>query len=112
MAGRGRRRGVILLVILLVIVGLLVVADRVAVGVAESKIATLVAQQTQAQQIKTNGDPDVTIEGFPFLTQVFSGEYDAIDITFNGITAQGVTLSKLDVKATDVSAQMSDLMKG
>ena len=58
-----------LLIVLMVLVGLAVVADRIALGVAEDRAASAL----QTSQDLTH-KPDVTVEGFPFLTQLASGE--------------------------------------
>ncbi|MDJ0345088.1 DUF2993 domain-containing protein [Streptomyces sp. H10-C2] len=74
----------ILLIVLVVLGGLFVAADRIAVSVAENKAAER-AQQTQGLSSK----PDVSIKGFPFLTQVASDKLDDVKITAHDIQAQG-----------------------
>ncbi|MEU9189632.1 DUF2993 domain-containing protein [Streptomyces sp. NPDC048484] len=65
----------ILLIVTIVLGGLFVIADRVAVGFAEDEAA---------DKLKTNeglaSTPDVSIKGFPFLTQVVGGELDEVEI--------------------------------
>jgi hypothetical protein len=65
----------ILLIIIVVLGGLFVIADRVAVHLAQNEAA---------DRIKTNENlaetPSVSIDGFPFLTQVASGELDEIHV--------------------------------
>ncbi len=62
------------LIALLVLLALLVGLDRLAVRVAEARIA---------QQLRSTlaGDPTVKIDGFPFLTQALRGRYTDIQIT-------------------------------
>jgi len=72
----------ILLIIVVILGGLFVAADRIALHFAESEAADK-AQQTQGLSEK----PDVSIEGFPFLTQVASKKLDDVKVTANGITA-------------------------
>jgi hypothetical protein len=62
-----------LLVTLVVLLGLLVVADRVAVNVAEDRVA----QQVQSSG-RLAGPPTVDIGGFPFLTQAVAGDYSDV----------------------------------
>ena len=62
--------------LLVILVGLLVVADRVGRGVAERRIADQVAQRGAKQQ---STRPDVTVGGFPFLTQVLDGSTSRSD---------------------------------
>ncbi|TRO55537.1 DUF2993 domain-containing protein [Streptomyces sp. IB201691-2A2] len=65
----------ILLIVTIVLGGLFVIADRVAVGFAEDEAA---------DRLKTNeglaSAPDVSIKGFPFLTQVVGGELDEVQV--------------------------------
>ncbi|KPI10164.1 Protein of unknown function DUF2993 [Actinobacteria bacterium OK074] len=65
----------IILITVVVLGGLFVAADRIAVNIAESKAA----DRIKATEGLTN-DPSVSIEGFPFLTQVASGSLDDVKI--------------------------------
>jgi hypothetical protein len=101
--GRGVRR---LVIALLVLVVLLVVADRggdyVAERVAADKLKT-------SQNLATT--PDVTIHGVPFLTQFASGKYDHINVTANdvpiGSKSRAAQLSHLDVDLNQVTVSKS-----
>ncbi|MGW4894157.1 LmeA family phospholipid-binding protein [Kitasatospora sp. NPDC004240] len=66
---------------LVVLLGLLVGADRIAVGVAEDEAADQMVKSGRMSQ-----RPDVTIEGFPFLTQVLSMKLDDVRISADGLT--------------------------
>ena len=93
---RRRHRGLwITLGSLITLLVLLVVLDRVAVAYANNQAA----QQIQSQGFPTK--PDVSIEGFPFLTQVLSRNLKDVHITANNVKEGPVTLS-LMVDATDV----------
>jgi hypothetical protein len=65
-----------LLVVVVALLALAVVADRVAVGVAEDRVAGELATKGGLQ-----GTPTVDITGFPFLTQVLAGRYDDVRIS-------------------------------
>jgi hypothetical protein len=65
-----------LLVVLLLLLGLAVAADRFAVGIAEDKVA-----QQLAEKGGLHGTPAVDIAGFPFLTQAVAGRYDDVRIS-------------------------------
>ncbi|MFE7857856.1 DUF2993 domain-containing protein [Streptomyces sp. NPDC057403] len=65
----------ILLIVVVILGGLFVIADRVAVHFAENEAADKV--RTTENLAST---PDVSIKGFPFLTQVASGELDDVRI--------------------------------
>ncbi|MFE7558945.1 DUF2993 domain-containing protein [Kitasatospora sp. NPDC057500] len=91
-----------------VLSGVLVGADRIAVGVAEDEAA---------EQILKSGwmspKPDVSIEGFPFLTQVVSRKLDDVLISSDGLTV-GEGEDKVDLRAfrarlsgVEVSGNMS-----
>jgi len=92
---RRRRWPWIVLATLLVLLVLFVVLDRVAVAYAENQAA----QQMQSQGFPTK--PDVTIEGFPFLTQVAARNIKDVHITATKVPAGPVTLS-LTADATNV----------
>ena len=65
----------IFLIVVVILAGLFVGADRLAVGFAQDKAADeLRSNENLSEQ------PDVSINGFPFLTQVASGELDDVEI--------------------------------
>ncbi|MEU3461620.1 DUF2993 domain-containing protein [Streptomyces sp. NPDC006733] len=72
----------ILLIVLVVLGGLFVAVDRIAVSIAEDKAADR-ARSTQGLSSK----PDISIKGFPFLTQVASDKLDDVRITAHDIQA-------------------------
>ncbi|MFJ4920836.1 DUF2993 domain-containing protein [Streptomyces sp. NPDC088725] len=91
----------ILLVLVIVFGGLLVAADRFAVRFAQGKVADKV-QESQGLDSK----PDVSIKGFPFLTQVVGSSLDEVDINVGGLTA---TAGGHSVKVTEVRAVLKDV---
>ncbi|WUH98154.1 DUF2993 domain-containing protein [Spirillospora sp. NBC_00431] len=99
-------RKVLLALLVLVAVGV-VAADRLGVRVAEDKIGEQVAAQYNLQQ-----QPDVTIHGFPFLTQAIGGDYDHIEVTIDDWTQQGITVTGVKVDMRGVSAPVSEVTKG
>lgn len=100
-----------LIVLLIVLVGLLLIADRAGATVAERSISDQVKEEVAARGV-TSSEPDVTVGGFPFLTQVARGEYDKITIVMRDVQGEGIRLPRLDVEATDVTASMRTLMSG
>jgi LmeA-like phospholipid-binding len=118
---RRRRRGrgllITLIVLLIIVVVVLVAADRLGRSYAERVISDKVAQQVSNQKA-TSEKPDVTIEGFPFLTQVAAGKYHEIKIElahFSGPAGEGgkrINLPLLDIRAQDVRASLSTLQNG
>ncbi|MFI6130916.1 DUF2993 domain-containing protein [Micromonospora sp. NPDC051141] len=117
--GRPRRRGrkvlIGFLVLLVVLAGLLVVADRVAAGVAERAIADQVRQEV-AKQDAQSAAPKVEVGGFPFLNQVLAGRYERISIQLTDVkgSVQGDTVDvpRLDVDARDVTASLDTIRSG
>ncbi|WP_052707099.1 DUF2993 domain-containing protein [Streptomyces rubellomurinus] len=65
---------------LAVLCGLLAGADRIAVGVAEDEAADKLVQSGRMSQ-----RPDVSIDGFPFLTQALSRKLDDVRISSDGL---------------------------
>ena len=108
---RPRRLMTWLVVFVLVVGGLLVVADRVGAYAAERTIAEKVSQQTAQLEIQSS-EPEVTVGGFPFVTQVLDGRYEDIRIVLRDVSRGGVVLPVLDVHAKDVEAELSTLMSG
>ena len=102
-----RRRGVVVLIVLLgLFCALVVVADRVAAYAAETTIASQAAQQMAANDVTSPAQPDVTVTGFPFLTQVLRGRYDQVTIVVDQPTAGGVTFDRITLVATGVHAAL------
>ncbi|MFJ3718822.1 DUF2993 domain-containing protein [Streptomyces sp. NPDC090057] len=97
-------RALRILLVLLVVVGLLfVVVDRVAVHFAEGEVA---------DRLKTtenlSSTPDVSIKGFPFLTQMASGELDDVEVgvkDYEAATGKGSQTIRID----DLRADMRDV---
>lgn len=112
LVGRGGKVGITLIVIGLVLTGVVVAADRLAVNAAEGRISEEVSQELTARNTTTTGDPVVDIAGFPFLTQVFAGEYDKISISVPGPRLNGVLLDDLTLVAHTVTADTSAVLNG
>ncbi|GEB51508.1 MULTISPECIES: DUF2993 domain-containing protein [Streptomyces] len=91
------------LVILLVLAGLFVAADRIAVNLAEDKVAD---KLRSGLDVPSSGDASVSITGFPFLTQVAGGRLEKVEAELSGMTATAgdrqVRLSKVSMTAHDV----------
>jgi hypothetical protein len=74
------------LIVLVVLGGLFVAADRILVAVAENKAA----QQAKITE-GLSSKPHVSIEGFPFLTQVLGGKLDDVKVKAKGLAADSGT---------------------
>lgn len=87
------------LIVTAVVIGLLVVADRVAVVAAQD----VVAGRIQADQ-HLSARPDVSIHGFPFLTQALGGRYGDVTLTMHDLhdTAVAVRTLTVDLRGVHV----------
>lgn len=88
----------ILLIITVVLGGIFVAVDRIAVNMAESQAA----DKIKSSQGLTS-TPEISIKGFPFLTQVMGKELDEVDVSLAGITA---TAGGHSVNVTEVEAEL------
>lgn len=100
---RSRRRGGrglrITLIILVVLAALFVAADRLALHFAESEVADKIKS---SQGLSST--PDVSVKGFPFVTQVVGKELDEVDISLDGLTTS--TTDGQAVRVTELNAQL------
>ena len=102
-----RKALVTCLVLLVVLGGIFIAGDIVGRRVAQNEIAKNVAAQ-----YRLDHTPEVSIKGFPFLTQALDGRYSEIDINVGKLTEQGVRLTDTTVALKGVTAPMSDAMHG
>ncbi|MGH3615141.1 MAG: LmeA family phospholipid-binding protein [Pseudonocardia sp.] len=94
-----------LIITLLILIGVFVAADFVAAAVAESAVS-----RQMREQIGLVDDPSVRINGFPFLTQAVSGQYDSVDIAAQRIRFDELRDLEVRVQLRDVTAPLSELM--
>lgn len=106
MPGRGRKTAIVLVILVVILGGLLVAADRIGLYVAESTLADQAAAEMKARSITSASPPEVDIAGFPFLTQVVAGTYDQVTIAIKAPEAGTVRLEELTVVATGVHAPL------
>ncbi|MBT2488852.1 DUF2993 domain-containing protein [Streptomyces sp. ISL-96] len=91
----------ILLTVAVILGGIFVVVDRLAVNFAESEVA----KRVQSQQGLTGG-ADVSIKGFPFLTQVAAKHLDQVDVTVEGVEASA---EGRKVRISEMTAELHDV---
>jgi hypothetical protein len=108
---RRRRWPVALTILLVILVGLAITADRVAASVADDRIATEVDKELSNRGFST-ASTNVTVGGFPFLTQVAAGEYKEITIDMTEVRGERGRIPQLTVVATGVRADAGDLIDG
>lgn len=93
---RRRRWPIVVLIVVVVLAGLVVIADRVAASYAEHRIGSEIQKQGFGAR------PDVTIYGFPFLTQVAGRHFPHAKLTAKNVREGPVTISRIDGDARDV----------
>jgi hypothetical protein len=86
-----------LVITVIVLAGVLVVADRAALAVAENAAATTLQRSEHLDQ-----RPKVTIEGFPFLTQLAAGHFGAVRVHADGVQV-GDQSARLRIARVDMT---------
>jgi hypothetical protein len=104
-----RRSGclVAVLVLLALVLGVLVVVDRVGVRIAEGRVADQVAARGGL-----SSTPDVQIAGFPFLTQAVSGTYSDIRVHLTAAELGQPAGTRADVSLRGVHVPLTDVLSG
>jgi hypothetical protein len=92
----GSRRARRWVTALVVIVAILVGLDFAARAEAERVLASKIEQEGLTSK------PDVTIDGFPFLTQVASKDFRRVTVTASNVTAGPVTITTVNATATQI----------
>ena len=95
----------IALVCVLGVVAVLIIGDRVAVKFAENKVSDLLVVNAGFEQ-----NPDVTVHGFPFLTQAVRGVYRDIEISGSGLQLGDIKGASVDVDLKGVHLPLSDVL--
>jgi len=99
---RHRVRGsVITMFSVIVLLIVLIIADRVGNAVAENDFAN------QAQQAGLPVRPSVTITGFPFLTQLAQRDFRQVDFSARNVPAGPLEISSITATATGVHVNSS-----
>ncbi|GAA2623330.1 DUF2993 domain-containing protein [Streptomyces axinellae] len=107
------------LVVLVVLAGLFVAADRIAVGMAEDEAADRLKNELD---LPASTKASVSIGGFPFLTQAAFGNLDKVSVDVGSITAStggrqvrltDITMEAREVAfASDLSSAVADHVTG
>jgi hypothetical protein len=96
-----------LLVLIVLLLGLGVAADRVALNVAESQVSTRLGDSGAL-----HGRPAVDITGFPFLTQAFAGRYDDVRIALTAAELGQPAGTRADLELHGVQLPLSSVISG
>ena len=94
-----------LLWVLITLAVVLVVGDRVAVVEADHQVATRIARE---QGLVAR--PDVSIGGFPFLTQAVAGHYDDVKLTLHDLRRGPVVVTRLTARLSGVHVPLSEVL--
>ena len=95
------------LVVVLVLLGLAVLTDRVAHGMAEDRVAAELVEKGGLQ-----GSPEVEIAGFPFLTQALGGRYDDVRIFATAEELGQPAGTRADIALHGVQVPLSSVLSG
>ncbi len=96
-----------LLVVLLLLVGLVLGADRIGEEVAEDQVARVVAERAGLA-----GAPELEFGGFPFLTQAVAGRYEDVRVSLSGADLGQPEGTSADVSLQGVQVALSDVLSG
>lgn len=110
---RRRRRGRILAIVVVVLLALFVVGDRVAVAIAKDQMVKQI-EVSVAESLEPGATPptvkNVTIGGFPFLTQVLFGKFKDIGVTIEGIPTPGPRISQVHANLKGLHVPLGDAL--
>lgn len=95
------------LLALLVLAGLLVAADRLAVRAVEDAVATRLA--TAGGLTAT---PEVDVRGTPFLTQAVRGRYDDVAVRAVDVPVGDLRFSRFEAQLRGLEVPLSDAVRG
>jgi LmeA-like phospholipid-binding len=99
---RRKRWPIVLVVLVVLILAILGIGDQVAKAAAQNDIAN------QIQSSGLSAKPSVSIEGWPFLTQILAHDVKVIDISGHNVTTTGDKLPfSFTAKATGVHLNSS-----
>lgn len=89
------------------VVAALVVGDRVALSYAQKTVA-----EKLGGQAPFTSAPEVTADGFPFLTQAVSGKYQHITVDGSGLTLGSLRDVRFHADLHGVHVPLSDVLSG
>ncbi len=93
--------------VVLVLLVLLVVADRVGALLAGRVVAgQLQSAASLAEQ------PEVDVRGVPFLTQALGGRYERVEVRATDVPAGGLTFAELTATLAGARAPLGDVLSG
>lgn len=91
---RRRRWPLVTGIVVVIVVGLLVIGDRVAAAVTENVMAS-----NFQSSLNLSGKPGVSIDGFPFLTQLAKRDFNNVNVNGSNLTDGQLDLASIHVTA-------------
>ncbi|NNV10277.1 DUF2993 domain-containing protein, partial [Geobacillus sp. MMMUD3] len=76
-------------------------------AIAADRIVDSLTEQRIAEGLKSYGETEVDVEGFPVLTQLAAGRLDAVRVTAAKATYEGIDFTNVDAKLFDVPTDSS-----
>jgi hypothetical protein len=103
------KKVVVAVVVVVLVVGILVAADKIGANVAAGQISSNLQRQLRLPQ-----QPTTQIQGEPFLTQWASGHYDEIDVSLPSLSSRQVGVQNLEKEVTvqNLLARMRNVTTG
>jgi hypothetical protein len=95
-----------LLIVLVVLVGLLIAADRIGVVVADRALATEVQSQLALDE-----RPDVSIRGIPFLTQAIRGKYSDVRVELPSVDSGPLQNIRVNARLQGARIPLGDAIR-
>lgn len=90
----------------IVVLGLLIAADRIGAVVADRVLAREIRSQLALDQT-----PDVGIRGIPFLTQALGGEYSDVRVTIPDVDSGALQNIVVDARLQGVKVPLGDALR-
>jgi DUF2993 family protein len=95
-----------LLIVALVLLALLVAADRIGVAVANRVLAGEIRNQLALDET-----PDVSIRGIPFLTQALGGDYEEVRVEIPDVDSGALQNIVIDARLQGVRVPLGDALR-
>lgn len=87
--------------------GLAALADRGLAAIAGNATAVAVQRSENLSE-----KPDVSFNGFPFLTQAIKGRFREVEVKVRDVRREGVTVTRIEARLEDVRVGLGDALSG
>lgn len=96
-----------LIISIALLVGCAALADRGLATVAGNAVGSAVQRSEDL-----DSTPEVTFNGFPFLTQAFGGRFDEVSVVVRDYEREGLAFDKVEAVLRDVKIGLGDALGG